>query len=155
LWGISNKNTLYTAAKRYVQRGILIPVYKGLYSTVPLTQLNPLELGVAIVHKYTYLSLESILAQAGIIYQSTYSYTFVSSVSKKLIVGGISFQYRKLKDEFLNNTSGITNQDGIFTASVERAVADMLYFNPNYHFDLPDNIDWEKVNKIQKEVYYQ
>jgi len=154
LWGISNKNTLYTTIKRYAQRGILVPVYKGLYSTVPLSQLNPLELGVAVIHKYTYLSTESVLAQTGIIYQAIYGYTFISSVSKKLTVGEIPFIYRKLKDEFLNNPSGLTNQNGIFTASVERAVADMLYFDPNYHFDTPDNIDWQKVNTIRKEVGY-
>lgn len=154
LWGISNKNTLYTAIKRYVQRGILIPIYKGLYSTVPISQLSPLELGVAVVHKYAYLSTESVLAQTGIIYQATYEHTFVSSVSKKLTVGKMSFLYRKLKDECLNNPSGLTNQNGIFVASVERAVADMLYFNPNYHFDMSDNIDWEKVRLIQKEVGY-
>ncbi len=63
LWGVSNKNTLYTTIKRYVQKEILIPVYKGLCSTIPLSQLNPLEMGVAIVHKYAYLSTESVLAQ--------------------------------------------------------------------------------------------
>lgn len=154
LWGISNKNTLYTAIKRYVQKGILTPIFKGLYSTVPLSQLDPLELGVAVVHKYTYLSTESVLSQAGIIYQTIHKYTFVSSVSKKITAGGISFIYRKLKDEYLNNPSGIANQNGIFISSVERAVADILYFDPNYHFDVPDNIDWKKVNDIQKEVNY-
>ena len=154
LWGISNKNTLYTATKRYVHSGVLIPVYKGLYSTVPLSQLDPQELGVAVVHKYAYLSTESVLAQAGIIYQATYGNTFVSSVSKKLNIGAMRFTYRKLKDEYLNNPSGILSQNGVFTASPERAAADMLYFNPAYHFDVPDNIDWAKVSVIQKEVGY-
>lgn len=154
VWRISNKNTLYTAISRYVHKGILIPVYKGLYSTVPLSSLSPLELGVAIVHKYTYLSTESVLVQGGVIYQATQGHTFVSSVSKKITIEKIPFIYRKLKDEFLNNPSGITNQNGIFVASVERATADMLYFNPKYHFDVPDNIDWEKVEKIRKEVGY-
>ena len=154
LWGISNKNTLYTTIKRYARRGILVPVYKGLYSTVPIAQLNPTELGVAVIHKYAYLSTESVLAQTGIIYQATYGQTFVTSVSKKLRLGGMSFLYRKMKDECLNNPSGLTEINGVFVASTERAVADMLYFNPNYHFDMPDNIDWEKVNVIQKEVGY-
>jgi predicted transcriptional regulator of viral defense system len=154
LWGISSKNTLYTAIKRYVQKGVLIPVYKGLYSTIPISQLNPLELGVAIVHKYTYLSTESVLAQAGIISQNPYGYTFVSSLSKKVTTSGISFLYRKIKDEYLNNPSGLTNQNGLFVASTERAVADMLYFNPRYNLDIPGSVDWEKVKTIQKEVGY-
>jgi hypothetical protein len=154
LWAISNKNTLYTTIKRYVKKGVLVPIYKGLYSTIALSQLNPLELGVAITHKYTYLSTESVLSQAGIIFQNTYAYTFMSNESKKISIGKISFIFRKLTDKYLNNPSGISYQNGIYVASAERAAADMLYLNPHYHFDAPDNIDWEKLNKIQKEVGY-
>src|SRR4030067_734430 len=80
LWDISNRNTLYTTIKRYIARGVLIPIYKGLYSTVPLSQLNPLDLGNAAPHQYTSLSTESVLAQAGVISQATYAHTFVSSL---------------------------------------------------------------------------
>jgi predicted transcriptional regulator of viral defense system len=152
LWGITNKNTLYTTIKRYVQKGVLIPIYKGLYSTVPLPQLDPLELGKAIIHRYTYLSTESVLSQAGVIAQLTYVYTFVSDMSKKVMVGSMSFLFRQLKDEYLNSPSGVLNQNGVFVATVERAVADMLYFNPKYHFDVPNSVDWDKVKFIQKEV---
>jgi len=154
LWGIANKNTLYTTIKRYVQKGVLIPVYKGLYSTVPLSKLNPLELGKAIIHRYTYLSTETVLAQAGVIAQTTYAYTFVSDQSKRVTVGSISFLFRKLKDEYLYNPSGVINQNGIFVATNERAVADMLYFNPKYHFDVPESVDFDKVKAIQREVGY-
>jgi hypothetical protein len=154
LWDISNKNTLYTTIKRYVQKGVLIPIYKGLYSTVPISELDPLELGRAVIHRYTYLTTESVLAQAGIISQATYAYTFVSSLSKKATVGSMSFLFRKLKDDYLYNPTGIVNQDGNFVATTERAVADMLYFNPKYHFDLAESIDFEKVRRIQKEIGY-
>jgi hypothetical protein len=154
LWDISNKNTLYTTIKRYLKKGVLIPIYKGLYSTVPVSHLNPLELGKAIIHRYTYLSTESVLARSGIIAQATYAYTFVSDHSKRVTVGSISFLFRKLKDEYLYNPAGVINQSGIFVATTERAVADMLYFNPKYHFDLPENIDFEKVQLIQEEVGY-
>ena len=154
LWNISNKNTLYTTIKRYVQKGVLIPIYKGLYSTVPVSELDPLELGRAVIHRYTYLTTESVLAQAGIISQATYAHTFVSSLSKKITVGDFSFRFRKLKDEFLFNPTGITNKDGNFVATTERAVADMLYYNPKYHFDFSESIDFKKVKRIQKEIGY-
>jgi len=152
LWDIANRNTLYTIIKRYVQKGVLQPIYKGLYSTVPIAQLNPLELGRAIIHRYTYLSTESVLAQAGVIFQATYRYTFVSDLAKKVSVGSMSFLFRKLKDDYLHNPTGVTDQDGIFVATTERAVADMLYFNPRYHFDNPGSIDFKRVKIIQKEV---
>jgi hypothetical protein len=154
LWGISNKNTLYTTIKRYVQKGTLIPIYKGLYATVPITELDPLELGRAVIHRYTYLTTESVLAQDGIISQATYAYTFVSSLSRKIAVGDFSFVFRKLKDEFLFNPTGITNKNGNFVATTERAVADMLYFNPKYHFDFSESIDFKKVKQMQKEIGY-
>ena len=154
LWGIANRNTLYTTVKRYVQKGVLIPIYKGLYSTVPLQQLDPLELGKAIIHRYTYLSTETVLAQAGVIVQATYAYTFISSLSKKVAVGSRSFLFRKLKDEYLYHPAGILNQNGIFVATTERAVADMLYYNPNYHFDIPESVDFDQVKVLQKEIGY-
>jgi hypothetical protein len=154
LWGISNKNTLYTTISRYVQKGILTRIYKGLYASVPLTQLNPLELGKAIIHRYAYLSTETVLVQAGVIFQAVYAYTFVSDLPKKVTVGSISYLFRSLKPEYLHNPAGILNQNGIFAATPERAVADMLYFNPNYHFDASESIDFEKVRTIQKEVGY-
>jgi hypothetical protein len=155
LWGMANRNTLYTTIKRDVQKGILIPIYKGLYSTVPLQQLNPLELGKAIIHRYAYLSTESVLAQAGVISQAIYAYTFVSDQTKKVTVGSKVFLFRKLKPDFLHNPAGIENQDGVFSATLERAVADMLYFNPKYHFDVPARFDIDKVKSIQKEVGYR
>lgn len=154
LWNISNKNTLYTTIKRYVQKGVLISIYKGLYSTVPISELDPLELGRAIIHRYTYLTTESVLAQVGIISQATYAHTFVSNVSKKVTVEDISFRFRKLKDEYLYNPTGIVQRDGNLIATTERAVADMLYYNPKYYFDFSGSIDFEKVKQIQKEIGY-
>ena len=69
LWSISNPNTLYTTIKRYVQKGVLLPVHKGLYSTVPLTHIDPVRVGIAILHTYAYISCETVLAQAGIIFR--------------------------------------------------------------------------------------
>lgn len=154
LWNITDKNTLYTAIKRYIQKGVLFAVYKGLYSTAPIEELDTLELGAAIAHKYTYLSTESVLATAGVIYQTVYKYTFISDFSKEIKVGDRTFLFRKLKDKYLLNPAGITNQNGVFVADTERAAADLTYFDKNYHFDAPDNIDWQKINEIRKEVGY-
>jgi acyl-[acyl carrier protein]--UDP-N-acetylglucosamine O-acyltransferase len=113
-----------------------------------------LELGVSIIHKYVYISTETVLSKAGIISQTVYPYTFISSVSKKMEYNQYSFYYRKLKDEFLHNTAGIVYNNGIYTATPERAVADLLYFDPHYHFDIRQAINWENVKHIQKEVGY-
>ncbi len=132
----------------------MIPIYKGLYSIVPIAQLDPLELGKAIIHRYTYLTTETVLIEAGFISQVAFAYTFVSDIPKKVSVGSTSYLFRKLKAEFLLNPLGIENRNGIFTASTERAAADMLYYNPGYHFDVPESIDFDKVDFIRKQVGY-
>jgi uncharacterized protein len=71
LWNISSRNTLYTTIKRYAEKRELIPVYKGLYSTVPIDQLDPIELGKAVIHRFIYLTTESTLSLEGIISQTT------------------------------------------------------------------------------------
>lgn len=154
LWGMKNRNHLYTTISRYLNRQILFPVFKGLYSTVPIHELNPLDLGKAIIHRYTYLSTESVLAQAGVISQATYAYTFISSLSKQVSVGEWTFRYRQMKYEYLYNPVGIQTKYGHKIATIERAVADLLYYNPNYYFDIPDLINFDRVQEIQNEVGY-
>lgn len=154
LWGIADKHNLYMTITRYIDRGILFPIYKGLYSSVPISSVNPLELGQAIIHRYCYLTTETVLSQAGIISQVVYDYTFAAELSKRVSVDKWRFRFRQLKNEYLHHPAGIASQNGIFVASVERAVADMLYFNPKYHFDIPEMIDFEKVGFIQKEIGY-
>jgi hypothetical protein len=113
-----------------------------------------MELGRAIIHRFAYLTTESVLAQAGIISQRIYDYTFATDQSKHVPVGRWAFRFRKLKDEYLHNPTGINEQNDGFIATVERAVADMLYFDPRYHFDVREAINFVKVREIQKEIGY-
>lgn len=152
LWGITNKNTLYTTIKRYKQNGVLIPIHKGFYSVAPLLELDPIALGVSYLHSYVYLSTETILAREGIIAQAIPAITLISNTSKKFELAGNYYVVRKMKDEFLYNDLGIVQKDDHREATVERAVADLLYFNPKYHFDNREAINWAKVKHIQKEV---
>ncbi len=154
VWGIASRHTLYQTITRYVDRGILFPIYKGLYATVPVASIDPIELGKAIVHRYAYLTTETVLAQAGVISQSMYAFTYATDLSKHITVGQWSFRYRQLKDVFLHNPAGILEQRGLFVATLERAVADMLYFDPKYHFDLQEAIDFNKVRTLQEEIGY-
>ena len=154
LWEIENRQTLYTTISRYIDRRILFPVYKGLYATVPLSDLDPLELGPAIAHSYTYLTTESVLDRAGAVSQPARVYTFAAGQSRRVSVGGWTFRFRQLKDEYLHNPSGVEWEDPAFIASPERAAADMLYYNPTFHFDVPEAIDFDRVRELQEEIGY-
>jgi len=154
LWEISNNNTLYTTIKRYLKKGVLIPIYKGFYSTISLDKIDPLTLGFSYLHRFSYLSCETILIKEGVIFQKESYLTFVSNLSKKFTIANYSFLVRKLKEEFLFNPFGIEKKENIFVATLERAVADLLYLNPYFHFDNKKIIKWNGVKKIQKEVGY-
>ncbi len=135
LWGISDRNTLYTTIKRYVAQGILIPIHKGLYSTIDISKLNPVELAVAMIHDYAYVSCEIILARSGIIAQEVNSLTLISQKSAQFMAGNMRVMVRKMKDNLLYNSEGIVRVGNIFEATPKRAMADMRYFAPKYHFD--------------------
>lgn len=154
LWNTTNKNTLYTTIKRYVQKGILLRIQKGFYSKVPLNQVDQVRMGMAFLHSFSYLSTETILSQKGIISQSIPYITLISNQSKRFRIKDNFYISRQMKDEFLFNETGVVEKNGIKQASLERAVADILYFSPKYHFDISRLINWTEVKKIQKIIGY-
>ncbi|MBD3279570.1 MAG: hypothetical protein GF390_02555 [Candidatus Pacebacteria bacterium] len=154
LWGIDNQDTLNMTLKRFVDRGILHRIHKGFYSTVKIDSIDPKDLGFSYLNVYSYISLETVLVKKGVIFQEIPHITFVSSKSTTFTIGNMSYKSRQLKDEFLYNTWGVKQIDGHFEANLERAVADILYYDPQYHFDNQDIIDFDKVELVQKEVGY-
>ena len=66
--------------------------------------------------------------------QSNY-FTLVSSKSKKFAIQKYNYLSRQMKAAYLYNPIGITKRQHYWVATAERAVADMLYFNPRTHFD--------------------
>ena|SRR3990167_4328531 len=153
LWQIKNKNNLYTRIKRYLDKGILIPIHKGFYATVPIDQLNPVRLSIGYLHSFAYLSCETILARYGVIFQHSDYLTLVSNRSIRFQIGDRKYLVRKLQEKYLFNYAGLAEEGGVYQATLARAVADMLYFNPHYYFDARDKIVWSSVRTIQKEVY--
>lgn len=152
LWQISNKNTLYTTLKRYTKQKLLYRLWKGMYALKPAEQINPYFLGIKAIHTYAYVSTETILFNSGIISQRSAAISLISSISRRFSLAGQDYVCRKLANGYLFQSDGITESDGIRLASPERAVADLLYYNPLKYFDAP--IDWKEVKRIQKAVGY-
>lgn len=153
LWGIANNNTLYTTIKRYVNKKILIPIHKGFYSTISLDSIDPYQLGISYLHSFAYISCETVLFQKGIIFQKPVYISLISNKTRKFKIKINQYHSRKLPDKYLFNSIGIDLQNNVLFATCERAIADMLYFNPQYHFDNKIGINRKKVKEIQKEVY--
>jgi len=155
LWRISKPNTLYTTLKRYTDAGLLFRVFKGLYAIKPPKDIDSLLLGIKVLHRFAYVSTETVLARHGIILQDIHYITIISSLSKRFKAGGNDYRCRRLTDRFLYQKIGIEVSGGINIAAPERAVADMLHFQPNYHLDNRKAVDWPIVKKLQLRLGYR
>lgn len=152
--GLTNRHNLRMIISRYIKRGILKPVHRGLYSTVPIENIDKYKLGSFFIHKFCYISLYSIFERYGVINQKVHSVNYVSSVSKKIEFNRELFIYKQMNLSFLLNPEGIELTNGVYEASLERAVADSQYFNLNTYFDSPNLIDWNKVAEIKTIIGY-
>lgn len=149
---IPNENSLRVTLHRLMQAGILYHIQRGLYSLVPIENLDPLSLGIACLHRFAYLTTESVLRDEGYILQSTEAFTFVSSVSRTFVAGRHRYISRRLHPRFLHNQAGMQQNRGIRRATADRAIADMLYFDPWYHFDRP--VRWKRIATLQNDIGY-
>lgn len=156
IWGIKDRSTLAQTLSRYARLGYLKRIYKGFYSLKAPEEIDPYVLGLKSLHTYAYISCESVLAKHGVINQSPFEITIVSNVSRRFNVAGKRYRSRKLADRFLHNTAGIDDILSVPTASLQRAVADLLYFNPKAYFDAHGSnlIDWKEVAHIAATVGY-
>jgi predicted transcriptional regulator of viral defense system len=154
IWGIANRQNLAMTLNRYVAAGLIYRIYRGLYSLKPAAELDPLILGAKALNNYCYLSGETILAKQGVIFQQVNYFTFIGSSTKRFKIGTYKYYCRQLKGDFLYNDTGVLKTGKAFNeATLERAAADILYFNPRYHFDNPMAINQAKLKDIQNAVY--
>jgi predicted transcriptional regulator of viral defense system len=152
LWKIYDKNTLHTTLTRYTKQGLLFRLWRGFYAIKPPKDIDPLLLGVKALHRFCYISTETILFREGIISQKPRAITLVSSVSRRFSLLGREYISRQLADEYLHQEKGVVLRGSIREATPERAVADLLYYNPSSHLD--GYINWQEVRNLQKAIGY-
>lgn len=140
-----NVSALRSKLNYYVKTGQLYNVRRGIYAKDK--DYDRLELANRILIP-SYISFETVLRQAGIIFQY-YSQIFVATYqTREIVCEGQTYVYRKIKDRILYDATGIKIQDTYSIASPERAFLDILYLNKDYYFDNLYPLDWDKVYKI-------
>lgn len=140
VFGELSANNLKRRISYWVKTGKLRRVRRGIFVK---DNYVPRELAVRI-YKPSYVSLETVLAEGGVIFQSYETIFLVASVSREIVVDGHVFRYAKLANKILLDSRGV--------GSLERAFLDTIYLRKNYHFDNLRPIDWGKVKKLV-EVY--
>jgi len=137
----------------YTKHGFLVRLKKDLY--VLKTKFPNEEIIANILYKPSYLSLEYALSRYGIIPESVYSITSITTkTTVAFVVQGKEFLYRKIKKEAYTGYTPV-KVDGktIFIAEPEKALADYLYFVSLGRKTLNDRIDRSKLNK-EKVIEY-
>ena len=145
LWGEERESTVSARLNKYVRAGKLIRVHRGLYAKD--TNYEKLELATKI-YTPSYISFETILAKAGIIFQF-YGQIFVASyVTREIIADSQTYSYKRIKDSILTSPAGVEVKDNYHIASPERAFLDVVYSSKGYHFDNLSPLNWERVFEI-------
>ncbi len=122
----------------------MLNLRRGIFSK---PNYNLLELANKI-YTPSYISLETVLAREGVIFQSYQTIFVVSYLTRKIEANGHKIYYRKIKDPVLLNNQGLIDKDNYFTAIKERAFLDALFLYKNYHFDNLKVLDWNLIKYL-------
>lgn len=118
-----DKITIQKSIERLVKAGMITRLMKDVY--VLGDEPPDLVTIAGLLYWPSYLSFESVLFKQGIINQPPFGATFATTRrSKKLELGKSEFWFSQIKQELW---WGFGSRDGIFTASPEKAIIDMLY----------------------------
>ena len=147
IWQENNEQSLYAKTAYYVKQKALIRLTRGVFAKNK--DYGPKELATSI-YTPSYISFETVLREAGVIFQHYDTIFVVSKWPKTMTVDKNTFTFRKLKDSILFNSTGVVNKDNYSVATTERAFLDMIYLFPNYYFDNLKSINWEKCDELVK-----
>jgi hypothetical protein len=145
LWGLTDRKSVVAGINYYISTGDLYRIRRGIYAKDK--DYDKVELASRI-YTPAYVSFETVLARAGIIFQY-YSQIYIASyLTREIVIDGQIYVYRKIKDAVLTDGAGVLNQEGTAVATKERAFLDTIYINTDYHFDNPGGLDWDRVFDI-------
>lgn len=139
--------------ERYTKKGVFTRAKKGLY----LFEHNPRQ-DVILANKIyfpSYVSLDYALSYYGIIPETVYSMTSVTTKpTREFDVANRSYEYRKIKKEAYTGYTAMTfdGQTGLM-AEPEKALVDYLYFVSLGERILNDRLSLRKINLDKVKIY--
>ena len=130
-----DRRSLVESLYYYRKKGYIDSPRSGIYVK---PGYNPEELACSIFGS-SYVSLQYVLAKAGVVFQYSEKITCVSTVSRELIIDGKAYLYKRIAPEIWAGLKGIEKREGYLLATPERAFLDTMYLFPGIRFY--DNID--------------
>lgn len=132
--------------RRAKNNNILYNVRNGIRV---LPNYDTMELACKI-KKQAYISLEYVLFKEGVIFQYYNDIiTATSDDSRTYQIDNREYRYSKIKNDILMNPIGIKTYDNYRIATLERALCDLVYLNPNMTaLDNPEGINKRRLELI-------
>jgi len=147
IWGEIRATNLFSKIKYYVKQGELIRLTRGVFAKNNEYEVKEL---AASIYTPSYLSFETVLREAGIIFQHQAAIFVAGPYSVTKRIGGYVITFRRLKDGVLYNGLGIRQEKNYSVATPERAFLDTLYLFPESHFDNLHSLNWELCAELVK-----
>ncbi len=139
------RESIVRSLRYYVKTGAIRSPRSGIY-TKP--QYDEQEMACALL-KPSYISLEYVLARAGVTFQYSSDITCISYQTRTIEVDGTSYVFRKINPILWANMSGIEQKDNIAIAIPERAFLDMMYLSSGHcYFDNLHPLSKTLIQKI-------
>lgn len=148
LWNIEDKNVLRPMISRAFDKGYLESIRRGVYK-LPDREVDVRELAGKL-KKLSYISMETVLAQAGVIFQWYEEIISASDRNYSLKNQYGEFRYERLPQEVLLNNRGITGKGNYFEATPERALCDKVYKDGVVYFDDLSVLNPREAQEISK-----
>jgi hypothetical protein len=144
-WGERDRGRFKARLAYQVKTGALIRLRRGVYAT--RATYDSREMATRF-HVPSYIGFETVLRDAGAIFQH-YDAIFVATrFSRTINVGTTRYVLRKLSDSILYNPAGILRDGPYSIATPERAFLDMLYLFPGFSVDNVRAIDWRICEEL-------
>lgn len=140
---IPSRSGLSNFLMRAKSQKLLQPMHNGLRA---LYRYDHKELACKI-RKRAYISLETVLYEAGVIFQfSPTTIHCVSDDSRQYEIQGYRYIYHKIKSDILFNPLGIISTPYTMIATPERALCDLLYLYPQTTIENIEILDRSKLS---------
>lgn len=141
--GETNRSRLIQRLRYGVNKGYLVSPCNGIYAKKDFS----IEELACKLYVPSYISLDTVLQKAGVIFQYSSEITMVSYLSRTVGISDKYIRYRKIKNEIIIDMRGIKRGE-VNIATPERAFLDTLYLNSHYHFDNPSVLDNNVIENL-------
>jgi len=147
IWQETNTVNLLSKIKYYAKQGSLIRLTRGVFAKSSDYEVKEL---ATSIYTPSYISFETVLREAGIIFQHHDSIFVAGPYPMTKKIGNHTIVFRKLKDSVLYSALGIKTEKNYSSATPERAFLDTIYLSPKFYFDNLRSIDWETCFELAK-----